>query len=198
MWPWTKIGAFFTAAGVIGSFIFSWITFNAGLNQYKEINRPYVGIDDKKINVTIDYEDTDKDGLRVNPALNVPVTIRNYGKLPAYFTASYSGEYGDQVKPFQVATNYILPDQEIELKWDELLPTEIDNTDPCKSFEKVRITISYGEIGQGEEYMTVASPKILDLPLNSKTAKKDYSGWCWYDKDQNHKYVYDWSIDEMK
>lgn len=191
MWPWTKIG-------VIFSILFSTGTFCWGLKQYEEINRPYIGIDDAKIDVTIDYEGTNQNGTRINPAHIIPVIIRNYGKLPAFFTASYISEYNGQVKPFQVATNYILPDQTIELQWAESLPTKIDDNDVCKAFEKMRVIISYGKINYRQEYVTTASPKMLDLPLNSKSSREKYSGWCWYDQEKGHKYVYDWSIDEMQ
>lgn len=137
---------------------FSAWNYHKGTLQYKENNRPYLGVDTKSY-------DFDKKGVN-NTSFIVKIPIKNYGNRPAYYLANHNRNTATS-EPLQPMSNYLMPGQTAELSWLEnygdLGPTGT-TCDLIPSMLSEKIEIVYGSDPLHLENKIILVREMMDLP----------------------------------
>lgn len=158
---WTR----WSNLGVIVAIILGLV----GVNQYREMNRPYIGVTDYDIDQGLEGTSEIKWNKR-------SAEITNAGNLPAHIKISFSGGFlpGAKIRALQPDENYLMPGQKMVIGFEEELQIGKTYTgsqvpkDICDQILNDQIVIEYGLVDRELSYKTILRREQLDLPETGK------------------------------
>lgn len=149
--------------------LISVVTFLLIYWQHQILNRPYLGLgSDTSIDKGTVYASTTENGVRVNPGMQIQVVLSNYGNRPANFHAEVLNWLGE-IKSFQNPDNFIMPEQQIILKWNLMFPGKIDSI--CDIDKSLFVKISYSD------HMLILKPTYIDDPELGGHKEEKFKVW---------------------
>lgn len=162
-------------------------------NLNRKIYRPVLGLYDFNNNIIESNILSTSTPLYFGAHVSIP--IKNYGNLPAYYQVDSSDiNIGNQLKPYQTSSDYLMPGQEKELVFDLLF----DSNRPthCSIIEDNKIKITYGVDKNDLKYYLNISSTLIDSPV------KDINTFVYVvrcgDNDKKTHQILVWEIDESK
>ncbi|MFA4830751.1 MAG: hypothetical protein WC862_04115 [Patescibacteria group bacterium] len=163
--------------------------------EAKKTGRPYLSIVERN------------DVLKFNTDYQYNIlkaTIKNTGNLPAKFNTSLNG-WPCSSTPLRADSDYISPNQEIELGYNLLFNCKLPSDNMCGVYENIKLEINYKTQDLDDfDYSTSFKMKIIPgtkdmIELDSTSSGKyDFAIIRCGGNDQRTNLVATWYIDEMK
>ncbi len=181
---------------IFGTLLSVW-TFS----ETQKLNRPYLSM--------VERNNVLKGNVNNDPLRQIlKVTIKNTGTIPAQFNTSIEGWYCTST-PRRSDSDYIAPNQEIEIGYDLFNGCKLSTDNLCKILEDIKIIIKYKSPNQKHfEYLT--SFKMKNIPGTKDMANlkslNSTSSFYQYDvvfyrcegSDERNDIVSVWYVEQMK